>query len=219
LEYGALVPTSVLARYRCPKVTRKDIKSRLNSSFEIPNAKRAVRGDYNPTQALNGKNLISAAVLVPVIDHPNEMTLLLTQRTENLSTHGGQISFPGGHVEPCDKNLSDTALRESEEEINLSRSKIEIVGRLDQYLTRTGFSVAPIVGVVDPGYEAVPDPKEVARIFEIPLSFFLDLKNYKRHSYTDNGEQRIFHAITYNGHYIWGATAGIIKNFREALLG
>ncbi len=131
-----------------------------------------LRGDFriDPRSAIRD-TLRPAAVLVPLVDHPEGMGVILTQRTDHLNKHAGQISFPGGRIEETDVNAVDTALRETEEEIGLPREQIEIVGRLDDYVTGTGFVVAPIVGLIDPPYPLEPDPFEVADVFEVPLEW------------------------------------------------
>ncbi len=163
--------------------------------------------------------LTAAAVLVPLIDRAEGMTVLLTQRTAHLANHGGQISFPGGRVERDDADSTDAALRETMEEIGLDRGRISILGRLDDYVTVTGFLVAPVVGFVQPPFALAPDPFEVEEIFEVPLGFILDPDNHQRHSRAAlDGATRYFYAITYGERYIWGATAAMLINLYEALM-
>lgn len=159
-----------------------------------------------------------AAVLVPLVDHADGMTVLLTRRTEHLAHHAGQVSFPGGRSEEYDDNAVDTALRETEEEIGLARQHIEIAGFLDLYQTRTGFLVTPVVGFVKPGFELQPDPKEVADVFEVPLNFILDPDNHQRDSRMFKGERRHFYVIPYQNYYIWGATAAMLVGFANKLI-
>ncbi|MDA0998693.1 MAG: CoA pyrophosphatase [Proteobacteria bacterium] len=166
-----------------------------------------------------GQRLRHAAVLIPLVDRPGGLTMLLTRRTEHLEHHPGQISFPGGHVDDEDGSPEDTALREAEEEVGLERNHIRIVGRLDQYITRTGFSVTPIVGLVDPAYRVRLDPFEVAEVFEVPLSFLLDPGNHRRDYRVHEGTRREFYAMPYGDYYIWGATAGMIRNLYDVLAG
>ena len=158
-----------------------------------------------------------AAVLVPIVDRPDGLTILLTQRTDHLRDHAGQVSFPGGRVEPNDADHEATALRETQEEIGLSHDRIDLIGRLDRYITRTGYEVVPVVGFVNPPFTVKPDPFEVAEIFEVPLQFLANPDNHERHSRLYNGTRREFYAMPYNGYYIWGATAGMIVNLSEAL--
>jgi 8-oxo-dGTP pyrophosphatase MutT (NUDIX family) len=158
-----------------------------------------------------------AAVLIPLIDRPDGMTVLLTQRTAHLANHAGQVSFPGGRVDLADAGFEETALRETQEEIGLDRSHVRILGRLDTYITRTGFAVMPVVGIIEPPFTLTPDPFEVAEIFEVPLSFLLDPKNHRLCSVEFEGSLRYFYAMPYGRHYIWGATAGILMNLYEFL--
>jgi len=159
-----------------------------------------------------GRAPTPASVLVPLVLRPNGLTVLLTQRTAHLTDHAGQISFPGGRAEAYDRDAIDTALRESEEEIGLDRRHVEILGTLPQYLTGTGYCVTPVVGLVQPPFEVTADPSEVAAIFEVPLSFLMDGANHQRLSADLPGGRRTFYAMPYEGYFIWGATAGMLRN-------
>ena len=165
----------------------------------------------------SGRKLKPAGVLVPLINRPQGVTLLLTQRTAHLQKHAGQISFPGGGWEPGDPDLVSTALRETEEEIGLDRSHVEVLGQLETYETSTAYGVAPVVGWVEPPFTLNVDPFEVAEAFEVPLAFVLDTANHKRESATRDGRQRFFYVLPYEDRYIWGATAGMLVNLSEAL--
>jgi 8-oxo-dGTP pyrophosphatase MutT (NUDIX family) len=143
----------------------------------------------------------------------------LTQRTQHLHDHAGQISFPGGRVEPEDESPSATALRETKEEIGLEPRFVEIVGYLDPYKTGTGFLVTPVVGLVSIGFSLSPDEFEVADIFEVPLDYILDASNHRRESRNFDGIERTFDVIEYENRYIWGATAGMLINLYEKLRG
>jgi 8-oxo-dGTP pyrophosphatase MutT (NUDIX family) len=158
-----------------------------------------------------------AAVLVAVIDHPGEPTVLFTRRTPHLKAHSGQISFPGGRTEPTDPGVEFTALRETQEEIGLPPERVEILARLPEYFTRTGFRVTPVVGVVRPPLELVPDAREVDEIFEVPLAFILDPANHRRASREIGGRAAHYYEIEHNGRIIWGATAGMIVNLYRML--
>ncbi len=176
------------------------------------------RGDFQTEPSLPIRDkLRAAAVLVPLVDRPEGMGVLLTLRDAGLPHHAGQISFPGGRIEESDATATETALRETEEEIGLSREGIEIVGRLDDYITGTGFLIAPIVALIRPPYDLKPDPSEVAGVFEVPLAFFLDPANHKRESRMFNGVERRFYAMPYGDKYIWGATAAMLMNLYDLL--
>ena len=150
-----------------------------------------------------------AAVLIPVIALA-EPVLLFTRRTETLTRHSGQVSFPGGRVEPQDASPLATALRETAEETGIAPPHVHVAGYLSRYRTGTGFDIQPVVGVLQPGFSLTPDPAEVAAVFEVPLAFFADPANRRRASREWNGHLRSFYTFTYEGHEIWGATAAII---------
>ena len=158
-----------------------------------------------------------AAVLVPIISHPSGLTVLFTQRTAHLKAHSGQVSFPGGRAEPDDASIEETALRESEEEIGLPRSRVEVLSRLPEYFTRTGFRVTPVVGLIQPPLELAPDPREVESVFEVPLAFLLDTRNHRRQTREYQGRTVGFYEMPYGDRYIWGATAGMVINLQRAL--
>ena len=158
-----------------------------------------------------------AAVLVPIIAHPGGLTVLFTQRTAHLKAHSGQVSFPGGRAEPGDASPDETALRESEEEIGLPRDRVEVLARLPEYFTRTGFRVTPVIGLIVPPVELVPDPREVESIFEVPLAFLLDARNHKRQTREFQGRTVGYYEMPYGDRYIWGATAGMVVNLYRAL--
>jgi 8-oxo-dGTP pyrophosphatase MutT (NUDIX family) len=163
------------------------------------------------------RQLTAAAVLMPLVDRPEGFTVLLTQRTEHLYNHAGQISFPGGRVEQHDSNHTETALRETEEEIGLHRQHVEVVGFMEPYQTITGFLVTPVVGFVEPRFELRLDTFEVAEAFEVPLAFILDPNHHKRHASEYRGEQRFYYVIPYENRYIWGATAAMLVNLANKL--
>jgi 8-oxo-dGTP pyrophosphatase MutT (NUDIX family) len=178
------------------------------------------RGDHdlNAGTAPPARPLTPAAVLVPLIDR-GRLTVLLTQRTLHLDAHAGQISFPGGRVEPADPDHVAAALRETEEEVGITADRVEVIGRLDDYITGTGFRVVPVVGVVRPPFLVKPDPFEVADVFEVPLDFVLDPANHEQHSRIVNGIERRYYVLPFEGRYIWGATAGMLINLYEVLRG
>lgn len=168
------------------------------------------------------KGLRDAAVLVPLVERPDGITVLLTQRNANLSAHAGQISFPGGRWEDEDENRVATALRETEEEIALGREFIEVLGALPDYITGTGFHVSPVVGLVREGFSLRPDAREVAEVFEVPLAFLMDPSHHQRRLFRWVDGERQFYAMPYpredGGHrFIWGATAGMLRNLYHLL--
>ncbi len=164
------------------------------------------------------KSYVAAAVLVPLVEHADGFTILLTQRMPDLKAHAGQISFPGGRIEPEDPDPEAGALREAQEEIGLAPAEVEVLGRLDSYVTITGFDVTPIVGAIKPPMSLQKDPREVADIFEVPLAFILNRANHQRHSrVAPNGLTRGYYALPYGDRYIWGATAGMLMNLYEVL--
>jgi len=174
----------------------------------------------NPGRAPTGLDaLMKAAVLVPLIQNPSGLSVLLTQRTDHLDHHPGQISFPGGRLEDHDATPTDAALRETEEEVGVPRSSVSIIGRLDDYITGTGFTVVPVVGLITPPYPLQVDSFEVADVFEVPLSFLMDPSNHARHLREKNGQSWRFYAMPYGPRFIWGATAGMVRNFYEILAG
>jgi 8-oxo-dGTP pyrophosphatase MutT (NUDIX family) len=175
--------------------------------------------DLNAPLATPQRNLRAAAVLVPLIAHDSGFTVLLTQRTDHLHHHAGQVSFPGGRLEGSDRGPVDTALRETHEEVGLAPHWIEPVGMLDDYETVTGFLVTPVVSFVRPGFALALDAFEVADAFEVPLQFVLDPANHQVHSRIRNGERRHYYVFEYRERYIWGATAGMLMNFYRRLHG
>lgn len=158
-----------------------------------------------------------ASVLVPIVTRPEALTVLLTRRTAHLRNHSGQIAFPGGGAEPGDADAEATALREAREEIGLEPARVELLGRLSDYHTRTDFRVTPVVGLVAPPFELRLDAQEVDEAFEVPLSFVLDPANHQRHQREFQGRTVPFYAIPYRDYYIWGATAGMLINLYRFL--
>lgn len=185
----------------------------LRQRLAGPRQLQAVNEDAVPAR------LTSAAVLVPVIDRPEGLTVLFTQRTAHLNDHAGQVSFPGGRCEVTDASPVFTALRETEEEIGLDPGSVEILGILPEYRTGTGFSVTPVVGLVHPPLDLDLDSFEVAEVFETPLVFLLDPANHQRHSMEIGGVLRHYYAMPYEGYFIWGATAGMLVSLHRLLYG
>lgn len=180
----------------------------------------AAKGDFqlNPGfTPLRAGPLNPAAVLVPVVAYEDGERVILTKRTAHLSNHAGQISFPGGRVDAEDPDVIATALRETEEEIGLDRSHISVLGALDAYVTGTGFAVVPVVGLVRPGFALSLAQHEVAEVFEVPFGFLMDSRNHQRHKGVFNGVERQWWAMPYRDYYIWGATAGMLRNLHDLL--
>jgi 8-oxo-dGTP pyrophosphatase MutT (NUDIX family) len=168
-----------------------------------PEADQAIR-QYFPASP------IAAAVLVPIVDHPSGLTVLLTRRATHLKNHPGQISFPGGRIETRDAGPLEAALRETEEEIGLSREHVRFVGYLDPHLVLTGYWITPVVAFVQPGFELTLDAHEVASTFEVPLAHILDVANHRSRERMLGNVPIQVHDIPYGEHNIWGATAGIL---------
>jgi 8-oxo-dGTP pyrophosphatase MutT (NUDIX family) len=163
------------------------------------------------------EKLVNAAVLVPIVDRPEGFTVLLTQRTEHLPSHAGQVAFPGGRSHGPHESPEDTALREAEEEIGLARDQVEVIGRLNVRFSGTGFRVIPVVGLITPTFELRPDPREVAAVFEVPLSLVLDPANHTLKTEMRNGAEREFYVLTHPERYIWGLTARMLRDLQLAL--
>ena len=169
-----------------------------------------------------------AAVLLPLVMR-SELTLLLTERTTNLSTHSGQIAFPGGRTDESDQDAVATALREAHEEIGLPRAHVEVLGTLPTYVTGTAFIITPVVALVKPGFELRPNPGEVADVFEVPLGYLMNPANHRRHEFEFDGVIRQWLSMPYadpvgevdagesKERYIWGATAGMLRNLYRFL--
>lgn len=158
-----------------------------------------------------------AAVLLLVVNYPGAPAVLFTQRTAHLSDHAGQISFPGGRCDEADGTPERTALREAEEEVGITAERVQILGRLPEYRTSTGFSVTPVVGWAEPPLEYRPDPHEVADVFEVPLAFLLDERNHRYESAFFKGRMRHYWAMPYGERFIWGATAGMLVTFHRLM--
>lgn len=167
-----------------------------------------------------------ASVLVPLVLR-DELTVLLTQRTEHLSNHPGQVSFPGGRAEPDDADAAATALREAEEEIGLASADVEVLGAMPTYTTGSGFIITPVVGLVRPSATLRADPFEVAAVFEVPLAFLMDPANHRRHAIEVEGVRREFFSMPWKGldeqgeprrFFIWGATAAMLRNLYRLLV-
>jgi 8-oxo-dGTP pyrophosphatase MutT (NUDIX family) len=201
---ASLSPAALRARFAAPPVWTPEIKVERRSS------------DREPAHA---------SVLVPLVLR-DELTVLLTQRTDHLTHHPGQVSFPGGRVEPSDTDAAATALREAHEEIGLETTQVEVLGAMPTYTTGTGFIVTPVVGLVQPDAVLRVDPFEVAAVFEVPLAFLMDPANHQRHAIEVAGVRREFLSMPWQGandegglqrFFIWGATAAMLRNLYRLL--
>lgn len=162
-------------------------------------------------------DLKPAAVLVPILPRADGATVLLTKRTAKLSSHPGQIAFPGGRADMEDATVLSTALREAREEVGLASDQVQLLGKMNPYKTGSGYDITPVIGLIKPPVEFVASPDEVDEIFEVPLSFLMKSSNYQRLEREWKGAKRQTYAIPYETHYIWGVTAGILKTLYETL--
>lgn len=182
--------------------------STINTSFTSDN-------DLMDCEAVKTENLIEAAVLVPIVERNDGLKVILTKRSNNLKQHPGQISFPGGKSEKTDKSLVATALRETKEEIGINDKNVEILGQLSQHVTITGFKITPFIGRIRMGFSTEIQTSEVSEIFEVPLSYLSNPRNFRVESVKWKGKKRFFYSIPYGPYYIWGATARILKNLAD----
>jgi 8-oxo-dGTP pyrophosphatase MutT (NUDIX family) len=195
-------------------------RARARLNFDVPAALTdpsitPQRGDHDIDPVMNAmleiRPIKPAAVLIPIVARDEPM-VLLTQRTAHLTSHAGQISFPGGKIDPGDESPLAAALREAEEEIGLAREAVEPLGYLDLYMTTLGYRIVPTVARVDPDYRLVLNPAEVDDAFEVPLAFLMTPANHQRHSREWKGMTRSYYAMPFGERYIWGVTAGILRN-------
>ena len=202
-----LSPEALKARFRSPPSWQPEITDEN---------RHVIASDIIAKRQAVGK-VTKAAVLIPLLLKENGLWVLLTQRTNHLRDHAGQISFPGGRMDPEDQSPNDTALRESEEEIGLDRHRVEIIGHLPEYLTVSGYSVTPVVGLVQAQAEYVLDEFEGADVFEVPLSFLLDPANHQVRLWQSEQGGRRFYSMPDENRFIWGATAGMLRNLYHLL--
>jgi 8-oxo-dGTP pyrophosphatase MutT (NUDIX family) len=178
------------------------------------------RGDHDADPVMRKiaavRPIRPAAVLVGIVDHP-EPTVMLTQRAQHLPDHAGQISFPGGKIDATDQSPLASALREADEEIGLKRDFVEPIGYLDLYMTTLGYRIVPVLARIRPGFALGLNTSEVDAAFEVPLAFLMDQSNVQRHSRDWQGMTRHYYAITFGERYIWGVTAGILRNLHERI--
>jgi 8-oxo-dGTP pyrophosphatase MutT (NUDIX family) len=198
---------------------RRRLRLDVPAALTDPTA-QAVRGDLDLDPQVWKEAGVSAvklaSVLVPVVDRPVP-GVILTQRTADLASHAGQIAFPGGKIDPGDASPANAALREAEEEIGLARDLVEPLGYLDLYLTFSGFRILPTVARIDPGHRLALNRSEVDEAFEVPLAFLMDAQNHALHSRDWKGVTRRYYAMPFGERYIWGVTAGILRNLYERI--
>ena len=211
------------------KFTTADLRARVAANLMTPHARIAVAGDGEAGSsdfALNPglmellepeADRRQAAVLIPVVDRDNGPTVLFTKRSESLPTHAGQISFPGGKMEASDAHVMETALRETREEVGIGQTYIEPIGFLNDYLTATAFRISPLVAIIREGFTIEPDANEVDEVFEVPFAHLMNSANHEIHTREFRGAQRMFYAMPYEERFIWGATAGMLRNLYECL--
>jgi len=191
-----------------PSLSSDFVRMRLASETQVPSEREIVEDMV----------LTPAAVLVPLVQRLDGLYVMLTRRTSHLNHHPGQISFPGGRLEADDADASAAALRETEEETGIPRAAVELIGRLPDYPTVTGFLISSFVGVLQPPFSLAPDRFEVEEIFEVPLSFLADTRNHQRHEVVFKGQKRHYWAMPWGDYYIWGATAGILRMLSSLLV-
>ncbi|HME30817.1 MAG TPA: CoA pyrophosphatase [Pseudolabrys sp.] len=198
---------------------RQRLTLNVPAGLTDPDLKPA-RGDHDADPVMRRiaevRPIRPAAVLVPIVDHP-EPTVLLTQRAQHLPDHAGQVSFPGGKIDKGDMDPSASALREAEEEIGLDRANVEPLGYLDLYMTTLGYRIVPLIARVRPGFELKLNVAEVDGTFEVPLAFLMNQANVQLHSREWQGMTRHYYAITFGERYIWGVTAGILQNLYDRI--
>jgi 8-oxo-dGTP pyrophosphatase MutT (NUDIX family) len=203
------------------KFSEADIRARAERGLlhEVPLKHKRSDDDMNAGNPMIPAGVAPkpAAVLVPIVLRDPEPTMLLTQRTDHLSSHAGQVAFPGGRIDESDVDAVAAALREAQEETGLAPEFVEPLGFLDKYLTVTAYHVVPVVALVKPGFEIRPHGHEVSAVFEVPLRFLMTPENHERHSREWQGRQRFYYAMPYEDRYIWGATAGMIRNLYDRL--
>ncbi|ESX16590.1 MULTISPECIES: CoA pyrophosphatase [unclassified Mesorhizobium] len=204
---------------RPPPFSTADFRARVAAQAEVHAGDDYGDHRFNPghPRLTQLKALRDAAVLIPVVDHGRDATVLLTKRAEKLRSHSGQVAFPGGTIDPTDATPEAAALRETFEEIGLGQDRIEIIGRMPDYVAGSGYRIAPVLAIVEPGFTLSLNSDEVDAAFEVPLSFLMDPANHTRDSRMWNDLEWFFYDMPYGGQRIWGVTAGIIRTLYERL--
>jgi 8-oxo-dGTP pyrophosphatase MutT (NUDIX family) len=197
--------------------------ARLHPLSDYDPLSRTLRSDFDLNPDLDGRKAIHAlapaAVLVPLVERAEGLSVILTRRADSLARHSGQIAFPGGRCDPGETPWA-TALREAQEEIGLDPAFVAVCGLGDPYETVTGFCVTPVVGFVSPGFTLNAAPAEVAEVFETPFGFLMDPANHERRFHEGlDGQRRRYYAMPYQDRFIWGATAGMLRSLYERLFG
>ncbi|MBV2234433.1 MAG: CoA pyrophosphatase [Sterolibacterium sp.] len=200
-----------------PPITAAWLRERLAQPLPDNSPARQVQGFERSLFDLPPQAPTPAAVLIPLVVRNTGVTLLLTQRTQHLRDHAGQISFPGGRCEQGDVNARATALREAQEEVGLHPAQVEILGELPEYSTATGFSITPVIALVTPPLNLKLDDFEVAEVFEVPFEFLMNPGNYQQHNIEYKGVSRPYYAMPWKHYFIWGATAGMIVALQRHL--
>ena len=204
-----------------PAQLRDWIARKLDPIENYDPATRTVHSDYdlNPGADPGKRTLSAAAVLVPLVEREDGLTVLLTRRSDTMRSHTGQVAFPGGRCDPGETPWQ-TALREAQEEIGLEPEYVTVAGLSSAYQTGSGFDITPVVGFVRPGFTVTPSPAEVADVFETPFAFLMDPNNHERRFHElAEGARRHFYAMPYEDRLIWGATAGMLRALYERLYG
>lgn len=208
-----------------PRATPAELRDWISSHldpFDAAESTHEPRSDFDLNPMMNQGQPMPvrpAAVLVPLIEREEGLSVLLTRRSDTLRSHTGQVAFPGGRLDPGE-TVWEAALREAEEEVGLARRHVSLAGLSTPYRTGTGFLVTPVVGFVPPDLPLEPNPHEVADVFETPFDFLMDPANHERRHYdTPDGQRRHFYAMTWENQLIWGATAGMLRALYDRLYG